>query len=415
MDKRETDRLLCDFLAGRQITETGLVKLTPADWEGLADRALRFKVEGLLHREIKSRNLPAALVPVGVGNRLRRAYRDQATLNMNLFFDALKVLQSLAEDHLPVIALKGLALAKSIYNDIALRPMADMDLLLKREDLVRAGRILLRLGYTQYFPAWESMAETYHHLPPFTKKNGTIVELHWNIVTPDSHVKVDLDGLWARSRLIQIDHTEVRALSAEDLFLHLCIHASFHLQTGMDLIPFCDMSRLMNAAADKMDWQIVSARAGGWGAQKCLYLMLLLVRELLGAAPPESIMAQIKPGDYRPAYFAEALEQIFEEKPSGQLIKRRIGKLSKIKNTKGIKGKVSALFKGAFPSRAYIARTYPVPVTSPKIYLYYFSRLGRLFIYFTVVLLRPFRRDHAVKQVVDQAQRMGAVSDWMFS
>jgi hypothetical protein len=256
--------------------------------------------------------------------------------------------------------------------------------------------------------------ETYHHLPPFTKNNGTIVELHWNIVTPDSPVKVDLDGLWARARLIKIDNAEVKALSAEDLFLHLCLHASFHLQTGMDLIPFCDMARLMSATADKMDWQIISTRASKWGAQKCLYLMLLLVRELLGAAPPEPIMAQIKPADYRPAYFAEALEQIFAEKPSGQLIKRRIGKLSKIKNAKGIKGKVLALLKGAFPSRPYIARTYPVPVTSAKIYLYYFFRLGRLLIYFTAVLLRPFRRDQAVEQAVDQAQRMSAVSDWMF-
>jgi hypothetical protein len=415
MEKIEAGRLLCDFLAGRKIAEARLVKLSPADWESLADRALRFKVEGLFYREIKSRNFPAELVPVVVSNRLRKAYRDLAIRNTSLFFDALKVLRSLAENQLPVIALKGLALAKDIYGDIALRPMHDMDLLLKEEDLVRAGRILLALGYKQDFPAWENMLKTYHHLPPFENKNGSIVELHWNIVIPESPIKVDIDGLWERACLIKIDHAEVRVFSPEDLFLHLCIHACFHLQTELDLIPFCDMAGLIKTSADKIDWQIVIARASRWGAKKCLYLMLLLVQELLGAAPPPQIMSEIKPDDYQAAFFEEALEQFFNEKPSGQLIRRRIGKLAKIKKTKGIKGKVLALLKGVFPSKEYIARIYPVPVSSPKIYLFYLFRLGRLLVYYIIMLFRFLRRDRSVKKAVDQEQRVSTVSDWMFS
>lgn len=415
MEKKEAGQLLCDFLAGREIPETRLGKLSPADWESLADRALRFKVEGLFYREIKSRNFPAELVPVVVSNRLRKAYRDLATRNTSLFFDALKVLRSLAENQLPVIALKGLVLAKDIYGDIALRPMHDMDLLLKEKDLVRAGRILLALGYKQDFPAWESMLKTYHHLPPFENKNGSIVELHWNIVTPDSPVAVDLEGLWERARLIKVDNVAVRAFSPEDLFLHLCIHACFHLQTVLDLIPFCDMAGLLKTSAAKIDWQLVISRARRWGAQKCVYLMLLLVRELLGAAPPDKIMAELKPGDYQPAFLSEALEQILDEKPSGQLIRRRIGKLAKIKKTKGIQGKVLAFLREVFPSKVYLARIYPVSVSSPKIYLCYLFRLGRLMVYYTKMLFRLFRRDRSVIKAIDQEQRVSAVSDWMFS
>jgi hypothetical protein len=415
MDKREAGRLLCDFLAGRKIAEAGLGKLSPADWENLADRALRFKIEALFYREIKSRDFPAELIPDHVRKKFRQAYRNLATANTGLFFDALKVLKSLAENQLPVIALKGFGLAKSIYGDIALRPMYDIDLLLKEEDLVRAGRILLALGYKQDFPAWESMLKTYHHLPPFTNKNGTIIELHWNIVTPDSPIKVDIDGLWERASFIKIDHAEVQVFSPEDLFLHLCIHACFHLQTELDLIPFCDMAGLIKTSADKIDWQIVIARASRWGAKKCLYLMLLLVQELLGAAPSPQIMSEIKPDDYQAAFFEEALEQFFNEKPSGQLIRRRIGKLAKIKKINGIKGKVSAFLRGAFPSRAYMARIYPISVSSPKIYLCYLFRLGRLFVYYTKALIRLFRNDRSVIQAVDQEQRANAVSDWMFS
>jgi hypothetical protein len=416
MKQREAGRLLCDFLSGRKIPEARLEKLSPADGESLVDCALRFKVGGLLYREIKSRNFPTELIPVDAKNRLREAYRNRATMNTSLFFDALKVLKSLADNQLPVIALKGLSLAKNIYGDIALRPMSDMDLLVKEEDLVRAGRILLTLGYKQYFPAWESTVKAVHHLSPFTNKSGAIIELHWNIVLPDSPINVDLDGLWERACLIKVDNVEVRAFSPEDLFLHLCINACGNLQTGFDLfIPLCDIAGLIKTSADRIDWQIVIDRATRWGAQKCVYLMLLLVRELLGAAPPDKIMSEIKPDDYQSVFFDEALEQIFDVSPSSQLTVIKIGKLSKIKKVKGIKGKVLALLKKAFPSREQLARFYPVSVSSPKIYLCYLFRLGRLIVFCTIVLLRLFRRDQSVIKAAHQAHRVNEVSDWMFS
>jgi len=415
MKNSEAGRLLCDFLSGRKIPEARLETLSPADGESLVDWALRFKVGGLFYREIKSHNFPTELIPVDARNRLKEAYRNRATINTSLFLDASRVLKSLADNQLPVIALKGLSLAKNIYGDIALRPMSDMDLLVKEEDLVRAGRILLTLGYKQYFPGWESTLKTYHNLPPFTNKSGAIIELHWNIVTPDSPIKVDLDGLWERACLIKVDNVEVRAFSPEDLFLHLCIHTCFHLQAGLDLIPLCDMAGLIKTSADKIDWQIVTERATRWGGQKCVYLMLLLVRELLGAAPPDKIMSEIKPDDYQSAFFDEALEQVFDVSPSGHVIVIRIGKLSKIKKVKGIKGKVLDLLKKAFPSREYLARIYPVSVSSPKIYLYYLFRLGRWIVYFTIVLLQLFRRDQSVIKAVHQAHRVSALSAWMFS
>jgi len=415
MEKREAGRLLCDFLSGRKIPDARLEKLSPSDWESLVVLALRLNVGGVFYREIKSRNIPTELIPVDVRNRLRDAYRNYATWNTSLFFSASKVLKSLADNRLPVIALKGLSLAKNIYGDIALRPMSDIDLLVKKEDLVRASRILLTLGYEQDFPAWENALKIFHHLPPFTNKNGAMIELHWNIVTPDNPIKVDLDGLWERACLIKVDNVEVRAFSPEDLFLHLCIHACVHLQTGIDLIPFCDMAGLIKTSADKIDWQIVMERAARWGGQKCVYLMSLLVRELLGAAPPDKIMSEIKPDDYQSVFFDEALEQIFDVSPRGQLTVIRIGSLSKINKAKGIEGKVLAFLKKAFPSREYLARIYPVSVSSPKIYLWYLFRLRRLIVDYTLVLLRLFRRDPSVIKAIHQAHRASAVSDWMFS
>ena len=415
MEKREAGRFLCDFISDKEIPEARLEKLLPVDWDGLVDLALRFKVGGLFYRKIKSGNFPTELIPVNAKNRLRDAYRNFATINTSLFFDALKISKSFTDNQLPVIALKGLALAKSIYGDIALRPMSDMDLLVQEEDLVRAGRILLTLGYKQDFPDWERTLKVCNHLPGFTNKNGEIIELHWNIVAADSSIKVDLDGLWDRSCLIKIDNVGVRVFSLEDLFLHLCIHACVHLQIGLGLIHLCDLAGLIKTSVDKIDWQIVIERANRWNGQRCVYLMLLLVKELLGVAPPDKILSEIKPDDYQPVFLDQALEQIFDVSSSSQQTVMRIGQLSKIKEEKGIKGKVLSLLKKVFPSRENLARMYPVSISSPKIYLCYLSRLGRLIRYFTTVLFRLFRRDPSVIKAANQAHRVSAVSDWMFS
>lgn len=426
MEQREAGRLLCDILSGRTVPESGLEALSSADRESLVEWALRFKVGGLLHRVLKSHG---GLIPPNSRNKLRDAYRNTATTNTSLFSEASKVLKSLADNRLPVIALKGLSLAHRIYGDIALRPMSDIDLLLNEKDLVGAGRILLALGYRQYFPDWERLTKIYHHLPPFKNNNGTMIELHWNIVPPDTPIKVDLAGLWERSHVIEMDHLAVRVLSPEDLFLHLCIHAGLQLQNGLDLIPFCDLSGLIKASEDPIDWPIVIERAARWGGRKCAYLMLLLVRELLGTAPPDQILSELKPVDYQAAYFDEALEQLLdisleifstalygpEVNPPARPIAATIGRLSRIKKAKGIKGRGSALLRKAFPPRETLASKYPVSISSPKIYLCYLYRLGHLIVFYMRVLLRICRRDPSVIKEVHQARRASEVSDWMFS
>ena len=85
MEKREAGRLLCDFISGKKTAAARLEELSPAEWANLADWALRFKVEGLFYRAMKSPDLPAQLFPDEIRNRFRNAYRNQATRNASLF------------------------------------------------------------------------------------------------------------------------------------------------------------------------------------------------------------------------------------------------------------------------------------------------------------------------------------------
>ncbi len=415
MEKKELSRLLCDFISEKQISETLLEKLSAEDWDGLLKLAIRFKVSGLFNREIRIRNYPASLIPERIRTKLREEYRNIAVLNTGLFFDAEAILKSFEDNLLKVIALKGFSIAKKNYGDIGLRPMSDIDLLVKEKDLVKAGKILLGMGYKQDFPDWDKLLKTHHHLPPFTNNRGTIIELHWNIIPPDNKIKPDIEGLWERADLIKLNNFNVFCLSEEDLFLHLCIHACVHLQTGIDLIPFCDIAALIKKSGDKIDWKIIRERSFGWGGQKCVYLILLMVSEILGVKLSEKIMSGLKPIDYKNVFFEEALEQLFEINPTSQQTVNRIGEFFQIIKIEGLKAKINLLLKKAFPSKEILSRFYPVSVSSRKIYLCYLFRLKRLVIYYSKILFHLILRDKSVMKALYQSNRGEAVSAWMFS
>ncbi|MBU4577169.1 MAG: nucleotidyltransferase family protein [Desulfarculus sp.] len=414
MDNLETGMLLCSFISGREIPCSSMDKLKSDGGERLADCALRLNVGGLLYREIKTRDISTETVTINVRKRLRKAYRDTATFNTSLFFDLSKYIKILSDNLIPVIALKGFSLAKYIYGDIALRPMCDVDLLVKKENLVSAGKILLGLGYEPYYAAWEKNLETHHHLPPFTNARGTTIELHWNIVTPDSPIRVNIEELWERAGLVNICDIEVGVLSPEDLFLHLCTHACSHIKSGFPLISLCDISGLLKRSGDNFDWQLAIGKSYQWGSNRCVYLMLLLAQKLLELAPPNNVMANLKPNDFQHYFVNEIEEHIFNISPLDPLLGLANDQFAKIKKIKGVKGKARAVLKRAFPPREDIVRTYSVDISNPKIYLCYLMRIRHILTYYAVVQLGLFRRDQSVKQSVNQAHRVNTIFKWIF-
>ena len=129
--------------------------------------------------------------------------------NMNLYHELSHVLTVLRHDDIPVIVLKGAHLAEIVYENIALRPMCDVDLLVKKEDLTRVQRKLLETGYS-----------------PFT--NRLLLDIHWHLENSMTDLPVDMDMIWERAQPAFIAGVKVLVLSPEDLLLHLCLHLGFH-------------------------------------------------------------------------------------------------------------------------------------------------------------------------------------------
>ncbi len=88
--------------------------------------------------------------PADLQNALAKATYQETALEMTLVQELRKVLQLLAEHHLPVLIMKGAALAYTLYPRPYLRSRCDTDLLLpSRKEAERASTVLQMIGYEQ--------------------------------------------------------------------------------------------------------------------------------------------------------------------------------------------------------------------------------------------------------------------------
>lgn len=92
----------------------------------------RHRVAPLLYRQLKK--LEASDVPSEIMQELRTYYLRTAARNMDFYRQMSAILQCFQSENIPVIPLKGLYLAEHVYRNIGVRPMGDVDVLVRQED-----------------------------------------------------------------------------------------------------------------------------------------------------------------------------------------------------------------------------------------------------------------------------------------
>jgi hypothetical protein len=416
MDQQTVDELLCHCL-GMGTDETRVARLeqlSPSDWDGVIQQANRHSVTPLLYRCLKTLG-PGTIIPAGIMQRLQEIYLfDSARRNVRLYHQLSKVLKMLQNDGIPVIALKGVHLAEVVYGDLALRPMDDMDLLVRTTDLSRIEAKLLEMGYVP--PENKSWyVENHRHFHYVLPNGGVPVEVHWNIQSPTSLFKLDVEKFWERAQPAAIAGIEVLVLSPEDLLLHLCLHVSFSHKFRIRLISFCDISETVRYYRDEMDWEQVQLRACQWGVGKYVYLTLHLARELLGAAVPDEVLDALKPDGFDPRVAAGAREQIFADESDSPSLSSLSKAFVQLWGPEGLQDKAILFLKSVFPSPEVMAQMYPAPPDSPRIYFYYPVRLKDLLLRYGRAAWRLLHRDKEMVMLVERKNNKTALIDWLAS
>ncbi len=253
-----------------------LAAQTPFDWAALLSVADAERLGPLLYRVLRGQYL----IPPEVEEALRAMRLGNAMRDRLLRGELVTILDRLAAQSIDVLLLKGAALACMVYGGTGLRPMSDLDLLVREEAVQPAVDILTRLGYRRSGVEVHPGAGLAYENEILLEKPGpvsSVVELHWSLFDlPYYQHILPLPWFWQTGLEVHIGDTRARVLGPEGQILHLCGHVVLHhSHEGDGLLWQHDVAEVLVHYREQIDWDELLRRA-----QECR--LVLPVKQVLG-------------------------------------------------------------------------------------------------------------------------------------
>ena len=341
-------------------------QLSTEQWDEVIQLAARHYVLPLLYYRLRKHN-PDITIPASVGQELREIYLDSSWKNSRRYHELTKVLQILQNEGIPVIVLKGSALATLVYQDPALRPMLDIDLLVRGEDVWRTGKALLKLGYKDLSLL---SSKRYSQYTRHTSHSSGRVRIE---VHPKVYELPHLDPWINASPAAAISTDNTFILGVEDFLLHLCLHLDDHYSVGNHrLIWWYDIAELLNFYQEVINWSYIIQVAREHRVEEDIHRVLYLVDKSFHADVPAEALSQLGNG----CATISINDVLHPGKMQGRVPDSVSSWLSALSEIPSIQGKTYYILRRVFPRREYM-RHHPV------------TQLNRAFPrYFTRILVR---------------------------
>jgi len=260
---------------------------TEVDWEYLFLLARRHAVVPLVYVQLE-RHAPA-LVPPHVLARFKKHYVENSARNTILTAELCRLISLFNDAGIEAIPYKGPVLALFAYGNIALRRFVDLDVIVRKSDVLKAREILLNEGYkpakSLSLSQQEHLLRTQHNMQFSRDQHQLIVELHWEVAPHLFASTVNGERLWQDLITIDLNGTRVKTFTAEDLLFSLCVHGSRHLWERLSWI--CDVAELIARRA--LDWTALLERAASADTERMFLLGVYLAKRLLDAPLPAEV------------------------------------------------------------------------------------------------------------------------------
>ncbi len=232
-----------------------------AAWVTVLPLARQEGVAGLLYRALRTRGWLGTL-PTANRREFEAAYYQTLAATTVAVSEGVRVQQAWSDAGIASVAMKGVALAATVYADAGVRPLGDIDLLVAPADLAGAERTLANLGYAilphyaQRGPHTALAERGFLH----TTAPRMQLDLHH---APWSRPAINTPPLcaWLRAHTTTVATPAgpLRTFDATGQLLHVALHAAFQDGQRGRLIRLYDLALLLARTAP--DWTALAAIA----------------------------------------------------------------------------------------------------------------------------------------------------------
>ncbi len=279
------------------------------DWDYFFKLSRRHSLVPLAYVQLNRH--ASALLPAEVLQLLKRHYQENAARNLLLTAELCHLIKLFAASGIEAIPFKGPLLALFAYGDLSLRRFIDLDIMVRKADVLQARELLLAQGFdlakSLNFDQQQLLLRTQHNMQ-FTRDEGKlIVELHWEVASHLFASSVQADELWQDLTTAELNEIVVKTLSADDLLFSLCVHGSRHLWQRLAWI--CDVAELIKH--QKLNWRALLERAAKTDNERMFFLGLYLAEDLLGASLPADLKQRCLSDERLVALARNVVEHLF--------------------------------------------------------------------------------------------------------
>lgn len=231
-------------------------------------------------------------MPEDLKGTIKNTYYSSLVRNQRLWQEFLRVLDAFSGAGLDLVPIKGMAFLEDLYRDNPVRPLTDIDLLCRREDVEEAKNIFAGLDYREELLGAEERywLEDQYHLIFNGSRGGAMsaVELHWGLDYPRDG-RIIYTELWQRVREAECAGRKIKVLSPEDNFLSLALH-SRRLGKALCFKSVYDAALLLNKRGSDFGWDYCLSICKKYRLYATVYFMLLQIEFISGSFPaPEDI------------------------------------------------------------------------------------------------------------------------------
>jgi hypothetical protein len=258
------------------------------NWSFILPWSVNHGIMPLLYINLKK--FVPELVPSFVIESLQHDFLTNAAHNIFLKEELVQVLALLEKQGITAVPFKGPVLAIRSYGSLTLRMFSDLDILLRKQDVLKAKELLFAPGYRSPHKlslAQEKALLRFHsEYGLVQKETRTLVELLWRITPRGFPLFLNLRDLFNRLEKTLAEDKEIWAPAPEDLILFLCIHGTQHAWERLCWI--CDLAETIRRS-EAIDWELVWTRARAYRCERMVRLGLFLAWNLLEAPLPQEI------------------------------------------------------------------------------------------------------------------------------
>ncbi len=333
-------------------------------WDEVIRQAKQQRVTSLLYQRLRTLRTEIS-VPANILQKLQETYLRTALRNAYIHNELSKILGVMRNSGIPVVILKGAALAELVYQDIALRPMNDVDFLVRDRDMWRVPRVLSQVGFELRKIMWSQTIYVNESIPIEVKsKMGDFPNL-------DPWVNVSRVTLASNDTLI---------LRPEVFLIHLCLHTERHLSRTQVaiLLWWFDITELLERYREKFDWDYVIRIVRENEVAEAVHRVLHMAREDFGARIPTDVLSQVggNGATISASQILYSSDVLMDKQTTAQSqTSRSKPPLLNTPARRSYSNVIHHILRDAFPCREYMMQRYSIknPIL---VYFYYPARIS---------------------------------------